>query len=502
MTLPRKAKALEVFKQILETKDEFRRRFKNDPCRLLSNYGYRFPPKIETLFSDVYYNKITRGVAKAPRGGGKTQIAAGLGFVKFFLQDWNVGIVAGSKEQALRGIEYIQDITGEPEVIDYVEDETKTLIKGKKGNWIKASPASTKAIRGLHARGRPMLLIMDEEAEMEPAIVRSALNVVRDAPISIVLRLSTYHKIYGTFADLCDNYQKLGYKLYEWDSFDVSDKCTDQCTQCFKNYYPLYESREEIKLLEKDFVNRYCQGKAKKGQGWLRVPEIRQAFIESSREWFETENMGWRPAGEGAVLPLENIKKAFAYNQIKPNSKAEHWFAVDWGFKGMTAVEFLEHEEPKIKMLDSLEFSQTSLDLIIEHLHDLGDPYKCKEVYADSSHPFENSKLMDEGFNVTEVPFVSYKETGAGWLKYLFERGYFMAPKKFENVRRQLINWRRDKNGKIVKKDDHHCDALLAGTKKLDSGRLESGLVGPRIVSSGQNFFDYVRQFRRANAVV
>ncbi|GAH50435.1 unnamed protein product, partial [marine sediment metagenome] len=108
----------------------------------------------------------------------------------------------------MRSIEYVQDITGEPEIVDYIPDETKTLVRGRWGNWIKASPASTKAIRGLHARGRGMLLIMDEEAEMEEAIVRSALKIVKDAKPAIIIRLSTFHKVMGTFADLVDNHKK------------------------------------------------------------------------------------------------------------------------------------------------------------------------------------------------------------------------------------------------------------------------------------------------------
>jgi hypothetical protein len=485
--------ALELFKESLLKKDVFRTQYKENPVALLSKFNYLFPPKIEKLFLDIYFTRITRALGKAPRGGGKTEIGAGLGFVKWYLQDWNVGIVAGSKEQALRGIEYIQDITGEDQVIDYVEDETKTLIKGKRGNWIKACPASTKAIRGLHAKGRPMLLIMDEEAEMEEAIVRSALNVVRDARPSIVIRMSTYHKIYGTFADLCDNYTKLGYQLYEWDSFDVCEKCKDNCNQCFKHYYGI---RDDIKELEKDFVNRYCKGKAKQGKGWLRIPEIRQAYIESSREWFETENMGWRPAGEGAVLPIELVKKAFEYKIIKSNPKAERIFGIDWGFKGTTAIEYLEFDNPFLKLLESREFHMTSLDLIIAYLNE----FDTKEVYADSSHPFENAKLSDEGFDVTEVPFVSYKETGAGWLKYLFERNLFSAPSRFENVRRQCINWRRDKTGKIVKKDDHHCDALLAATKKLELSKGGIALIVPRTISmAGSRFIHAVTEAREEN---
>jgi hypothetical protein len=478
--------ALELFKTQLLNKDEYRTKYKSDPVKLLSRFGYLIPPKLDKLFSDIYFNRVTRVVGKAPRGGGKTQIGAGLGFVKWYLQGWNVGIVAGSKEQALRSIEYIQDITGDIEVIDYVEDETKTLIKGKGGNWIKACPASTKAIRGLHAKGRPMLLIMDEEAEMEEAIVRSAINIVRDAHPSIVIRMSTYHKIYGTFADLCDNYSKFGYQLYEWDSFDVIEKCTDKCNQCFKNYYGI---RDDIKVLESDFVNRYCKGKAKQGKGWLRVSEIRQAYIESSREWFETENMGWRPAGEGMVLPLELVKKAFEQKTIESNPKAEQFFGIDWGYKDTTAVEYLEIDGLHLKLFESREFHETGVDLIIAYLNE----FETKEVYADASHPFENSELENAGFDVTAVPFGSYKETGAGWLKMLFERGRFSAPFQLDKVRRQLINWRRDKNGKIVKKDDHHCDALLAATKKLENSRGGTATIIPRTISMrGSNFIESI----------
>jgi hypothetical protein len=56
-------------------------------------------------------------------------------------------------------------------------------------------------------------------------------------------------------------------------------------------------------------------------------------------------------------------------------------------------------------------------------------------------------------------------------------------------VRRQLINWRRDKTGKIVKKDDHHCDALLAATKKFELRKGDTMYIGPRILpQSGSDF--------------
>jgi len=486
--------ALEKLKEELLRRDRIVEQYKNKPLPFLRKFGYSFPDKPRQFFDDIYSEKVTRAVIKTCRGGGKTMLAAGLGLAFFLFKKWNVGIVAGSKEQGLRSIEYVQDITGEPEIVDYIPDETKTLVKGRWGNWIKASPASTKAIRGLHARGRGMLLIMDEEAEMEERIVRSALKIVKDAKPAIIIRLSTFHKVMGTFADLVDNHKKYGYEMYEWDSFDVAEKCKDNCEACLKAYYG---ARADIKKLEKDFLN-YCQKKAKLGCGWLSIPEIRQAFIESPKEWFEVEDMGWRPSGEGSVLPIDKVKKAFDNDCIEIIPSADSWFGIDWGFKGMTAIESLQRDGKEVQLIDSEEFIEVNLPLIIEYLKGQSEILKTKKVYADSSHPFENSQLKSEGFDVEEVAFVSYKETGAGWLRYIFERELFKAPRHLEKVRKQLVNWRRDKNGKIVKKDDHHPDALLAGTKHLEDAQGGIMRIGPNILSkTGSGFMEFWNKLSR-----
>lgn len=488
-------RALEKLRDTLLKRDKIREDYRNNPQRLLKKFGYLFPPKVDHFFKDIYSEKFIRAVLKSCRSGGKTQIAAGLGFSFFLFKKWNVGIVAGSKEQGLRCIEYIQDITGEPEIIDYIPDETKTLIKGRWGNWIKMSPASTKAIRGLHSRGKPMLLIMDEEAEMEEAIVRSALKIVKDAKPAIIIRLSTFHKVIGTFANLVDNHKKYGYELYEWGSFDVAEKCTDKCEACLKAYYG---ARADIKKLEKDFVNTYCQKKAKLGCGWLGIIDIRQAFIESPKEWFEVEDMGWRPSGEGSVLPIDKVKKAFDNDCIEIIPSADSWMCIDWGFKGMTAIASLQRDGKEVQLVDAEKFIEVNLPLIIEYLKDQSEILKTKKIYADSSHPFENSQLKSEGFDVEEVAFVSYKETGAGWLRYIFERELFKAPRHLVEVLNQLVNWHRDKNGKIVKKDDHYPDALLAGTKHLEDAQGGIMRIGPNILSkTGSGFMEFWNKLSR-----
>jgi hypothetical protein len=109
------------------------------------------------------------------------------------------------------------------------------------------------------------------------------------------------------------------------------------------------------------------------------------------------------------------------------------------------------------------------------------------EIDPDSSHPFENNRLRNAGWNVNEVVFGAYKETGAGFLKWLFDRGHFKVMGEYPEAQAQLLAWSRDAQGKIKKGFDHYCDGMLAGTKRIAAaialgsarfGRLPFALSG------------------------
>jgi len=74
----------------------------------------------------------------------------------------------------------------------------------------------------------------------------------------------------------------------------------------------------------------------------------------------------------------------------------------------------------------------------------------------------------------------------------------FKAPRYMKRVKEQLLNWRRDKSGKIKKGDDHHPDALLAGTKKLDETSGGVMKIGPSLLSrAGSGFMEFINKMRR-----
>jgi len=120
----------------------------------------------------------------------------------------------------------------------------------------------------------------------------------------------------------------------------------------------------------------------------------------------------------------------------------------------------------KLRIFDRMSFHLKGIEEITSALIEWRRMYDINEVYGDSSHPFENDALRKADFKVTEVTFVSFKEAGAGAVKWFFEKKRIELPEKFKDVIDQLKKWRRDKHGKIVKKDDHFPDALLCTMMK------------------------------------
>jgi len=467
---PRQLRVLEAFRSSYATKEDYRLQYAKRPMDFFTEVGHKFPPVIKKLFGDVYSGREHNVVVRAPRGGGKTFDVADIAWAKFYFQGWNVLDIAGALDQAQILNEYVAEFLERQDVAQYAEGETRVLVTGKDGNWIRACATSQTGIRGKHARGKPILLIFDEAALIQPEFIRAGLNTLTDASESIVMYLSTHHESTGRFAEMCDDPRKFGATLVTYDSFDVASKCADDCDHCFDAWSDRLKPGV-AKEYTAEFRDHYCQGRAKKGEGHLRPDQIRAARVRNVfREWFEVENMGWRPAGEGSVIAPDAVKAAYKYDSLEFNPDSDHFISIDWGQKSMTAINVWQWDGDFLDHLASCEFSGVTLRLIEEKLEALASEFCTRSVYADSASPFENQQLGEDGFDVEPVKFGEYKETGAGWLKYLYEGGKVRGLREFELFISQLLKWKRDKNGKIVKKDDHHPDSALAGTKHINDG--------------------------------
>jgi hypothetical protein len=437
---------LEVFLDKLEKDDRLKVEYSPKPLEFLAKRGSYYPPILEKMFKDIYFGLVTRAALVGPRGGGKTFSLGDLASCMFLFKDYDVLIGSGSEEQASKVYDRVMQILcDDDETADYVPNITTKVAKGKKKNWIEFVPASQKRARGPHpGEGkRGGMIIVDEEAEMDDAILKALMGTGGTAQPLVIVRASTAHKVDGTFAELLDNLK--GYTLYKWDAFDVCGKCDRKCADCIP-----------------EFRDDYCQGKAKKNSilGWVSVDYLFAMWEEMDKEWFEVELMSRRPSGAGLVVDPQHWPAALV-DEAPYVPGAPNCMGIDWGYVGMSAGLATQSANGKIQIFNRIRWTRKGIEIIIADLVAWREMYGITEVYADSSHPFENDQVRKAGFIVTEVTFVSFKDAGAGAIRGFFEKGQIEIPKIYKDVIEQLKKWRRGKDGKIIKKDDHYCDALL-----------------------------------------
>lgn len=453
-----KQEILDIFLGKLEKQNKLIEKYKHRPIEFLALKGSYYPPKLECMFLDIYSLRVRRALLVGPRGGGKTYFFGDIAACLFLFKGFDALIGSGSEAQASKVYKRVWDLLGEDEEIaEFVPNITTRITEGKDGNWIEFVPASQTRARGPHpGEGkRGGLIEADEEAEMQTNILNALMGTGGTAQPLVVLRGSTAHKVDGTFAEKLDN--PGNYTIYRWDAFDVCEKCTRNCAECIP-----------------EFREIYCQGKAKKNSvlGWISIDYIISMWQEMDKEWFEVELMGLRPSGAGLVIGPEDLKAALVDDApFVPG--APNCAGIDWGFVGMTGVVATQMFKERLQLFDRMLFTRKGIEDIIAGMVSWRDMYGITEVYADSSHPFENDSLRKAGFTVVEVTFVSFKDAGAGAVKGFAEKRILDIPKKFKSkdakkpdVVNQLAGWKRGKDGKIVKKDDHYCDALLCTMKK------------------------------------
>jgi len=466
-----------------------RRYYRNKPIELASElFGLTFPqkpnpedgPGLREFVIDVGTGAVTRAALQAPRGGGKS---LGLSYVEWyhnFVNDYDWLNLGGSEKQAEAVYGYMtQYVTTFPVIQEFYGDPMRTNTVNKNGAWIKVLAASTKSIRSPHAGGiqinrigtgggRGGGLTIDEECEAEESIVMGAIPMVNTAEPSVICRASTFHRLDGTFKTLVDNHVEMGYKLYKWDCFDVCKPCILDCNDCYPDFsQDIWEGNKLIHAA-------YCGGKAKRAVGWIPIAEIYQSWREClySRDWFEIEMMGWRPSSAGLVIKnMRRFNKDCVVSDWQHQANSHATITIDWGMKGECVVEVWEEQPGMIcACLESEHYDhQESETYIYETVKGFGRLYKTNKVRADSSHPYCNATLANDPryrMDVYEVNFQTEKELAAGAINAKVDAGLVRIPSRHSILLRQMRGWRRER-GKILKKDDHGCDAALCFFSKF-----------------------------------
>jgi hypothetical protein len=466
-------------------------------------------PGMREWIIDVLVEDQRSSVVVGPRGGGKSFGVSFIEFVMTFIKDFDSLNLGGSELQADQVYQYL---------CAYVDSdpEWKKLIKGDQhkertdlieGNWIRVLAASSKSVRSPHAGGirnvrgvrveRGGLLVIDEEAEAEPDIVLSALPTINTARPSVSVRCSTFHNAVGTFADVVDSHEEMGYKLYQWDIFDVAEKCNcvavcQSSEKCFReDHTEDYIDPEDGELKEKVLHKAYCGGRAMYASGWIPMEEIEAMWkrMKRNHDKWEVEAMGSRPSTKGFV-----IKNQTAHAANKTTMTGDELFIniapitlnVDWGTVAAGLEAWQQQVTPegvKHALLYAEQIEEAGLEEIIGAILGLRLrwPNEVMEVRCDigGGGNYLNPLLRTaHRFNVVDVNFQQDKESAVAAWNILNEAHKLILPEEHTTFHEQVKRWRRRSTGIIQKGNDHLCDTAVCYFSKFID---ELGTTGVRI---------------------
>ncbi len=371
------------------------------------------------------------------------------------------------------------------------------------------------------------VLILDERDEMDDEIADAAeMSMGVADPGTIIITSTAHREDGGGIALLEEQAEAMGARVFKWDILDVSEVCTHDCAACpgghafagallggtrarrprslpsgsdalGSRHCGTVATAESVAAWEKyrrehGWVGdepAYCGGKAKlHAPGHMKMERIFATYRKArNKEIFEVEMLCRRRRGARSVVDPAKLD-ACLDPEAGYRGGYETVLTVDWGLKGWCVVTAQQAQLNRIVVVDVRYLHLAPVGHVIEILEEMRDAYGAHEVYADASHPYENLEVANAGFEMTECPFNQVKELGAGWLRGIVERREFAIPgqilrakdhqgrpqweyvfrsEDFRELWRQIKRWRRDKNGKIVKADDHGPDSVICAAKKF-----------------------------------
>lgn len=431
----------------------------------------KFPKKLRKLFALVYKGTSRRFIIKAPRGGGKSQFMAMLGFAMWFFKNRSVVDMGGSYTQAKEVYDYFEKyVRNTPGIMEKIpKDPTINYTESDNGNYFKCVTASPKQIRGPH----PDILLADEVCETKDELILAAIPMVNSSDHPLIIMTSTFHKIFGIFQETWDNAEDLGYTRFSWDIFDV-----------VREFDPKIWDNPELNRRMPDFqeLKKLAKGRTGDPDGFINVENVVDAWMSKpSLEHFLVENMGTRPSAKGLVLDPIDVDNAIFDDKVESRYNYQHGaetvIGIDWGWSNMTSVvELMKYKNQEKVLLRNDNYSQTRSDIIIEDVVNIVFEHNVKVIYADSAGKFENAALQnaiyernqetssEERVNckVVEVVFSKEKPSMLGNMRSHFQRSLLHIPESLKTAKWQLKRYHyQEGTEKPAKEHDHIPDSLM-----------------------------------------
>ncbi len=134
---------------------------------------------------------------------------------------------------------------------------------------------------------------------------------------------------------------------------------------------------------------------------------------------------------------------------------------IDWGRFAVAVL--AERAVDHVSISEGRIFDSKTIGDLVLYLVELRSRVGDFVVYADAGNAYGNLDCRNAGFEVVPVAFNEHKEGGIENLARYFNHGKIKIADDghLKTVIRQLLRYRRNEAGRIVKEDDHGPDALL-----------------------------------------
>lgn len=444
--------------------------------------GRRLPivmiePMVEFV-SDLFFERVQQAILWKPRGGGGSLAAAILIWLMMVYRQKSFLDMAGSGEQAKRVYEYTTQfwycVPGVAEALldgDPLLSETRL----KSGVTLSCVPASEKAARGKHVAG----FVADESCQEDSRVgkvLQAALQGALSEPNFTIVLLSTFHVPFGFFQEAWDQAEERGFAQYKWDVYDCMAPCRvgleeataddPQALSYCRRECPLTESVADHDAEGRQVGEHFegCQGRARCSSGHLsRDNVIKAKMLNRGTDVWAVEHECKRPTASGMIYHAERVQEAVVPigEIVPPHGTVRRAVGIDWG---RTAVAILaERGVDHVVVREGRIFDSKTIGDLVKYLVELRARVGQFVVYGDAENAYGNLDCRNAGFEVVSVAFNKHKDGGIENLARYFNHGKLkiVDDGHLKTVIRQLLRYRRNEAGRIVKEDDHGPDALM-----------------------------------------
>ena len=285
----------------------------------------------------AYFEPAQDQVVHAPRGGGKTRLAAVATLLDLLHKPGvSVRILGGSLEQSLRLWEHLlPDLThAARDLID------KRLTKAHHvtlatGSTCAVLTQSEKSVRGL----RVQKLRCDEVELFNPDVWEAAQLVTRSRTDGrrvhgSIDALSTLHEPFGLMQQVLDRAERNGTPIVRWSILDVLTRCEPEraCNGC-----ALWDE---------------CQGIAKTAaNGFVPIDDAVRMKRRVSLEQWQSEMLCERPSVRAAVFPTFDLAAHVVPHVAMKDDAAMH-YAIDFGYAAPFVCLFVRGDGARTYVVD------------------------------------------------------------------------------------------------------------------------------------------------------